>query len=630
MTTLITILAILGLIVIGYFVYKWLNREIREIHHLNLQKRGLVHIPAVPYTLNLGKMIKTLLNLTSREKEMQQAQNGLSNTYEIDGHSENGFTYLYGEEGHKKRQEALEKLKDSLKHPLLGRKRLEDHLDHVPKDIDSIHVPVGKHQLTQLSLEKPKQFSMSWTEEGGIFKRASEQFLTSWAATLETPEQATQQFWPTIAKYGLPYNLLILQKIDQEKLSSLQIDFQNDWTDEMTSLQQNEQLYAIDMRIFANFQPQKVHDFIRFTPSTFILLKQDKTSKSLEPFAIWVAGYQGADQKLYTPKDPTWLYALQAAKTSITVYGIWLGHVYHWHMVSAAMQMTRHNVLGEDHPISVLLAPQSNYLIEFDVVLLLLWKNIAPPTSFSTSRLFLELSDTFANGRQFFDDDPKTTLTNFGINKTDFTKEKPWDQFPVAGQLLEIWDAAEAYINTFVEHSYKDDQDVIHDADLQKWIKVSGDPYHGNVKGLPKMNSKKALKAVLTSLVFRITAHGCSRLNHAANPALTFTANYPPCLQNQTLPEIDKTIDTKTLLTYLPKTGTIGEMMKFYNTFSYSAPYEPFLPINGIDSDLFFPGGKSDPRNEALITFRGKVKTFIETFEEEAPQIHQWPMNIET
>jgi len=35
-----------------------------------------------------------------------------------------------------------------------------------------------------------------------------------------------------------------------------------------------------------------------------------------------------------------WLYALQAAKTSVTVYGIWLGHVYHWHLVTAAMQMT--------------------------------------------------------------------------------------------------------------------------------------------------------------------------------------------------------------------------------------------------------------------------------------------------
>ena len=38
--------------------------------------------------------------------------------------------------------------------------------------------------------------------------------------------------------------------------------------------------------------------------------------------------------------DSAWIWALLAAKTAITVWGIWIGHVYHWHIVTAAMQMT--------------------------------------------------------------------------------------------------------------------------------------------------------------------------------------------------------------------------------------------------------------------------------------------------
>ena len=53
--------------------------------------------------------------------------------------------------------------------------------------------------------------------------------------------------------------------------------------------------------------------------------------------------------------DKAWLYALQAAKTSITVWGIWLGHVYHWHIVTAAMQMTMYNHLPAGHPLWPLL-----------------------------------------------------------------------------------------------------------------------------------------------------------------------------------------------------------------------------------------------------------------------------------
>ncbi len=143
------------------------------------------------------------------------------------------------------------------------------------------------------------------------------------------------------------------------------------------------------------------------------------------------------------------------------------------------------------------------------------------------------------------------------------------------------------------------------------------------------MNSKQALCDVLTSLVYRITAHGTSRFD-TINPALTFVASFPPCLQDTTIPEPSTSIDTKSLLAFLPKTGSIGTFVNFLFIFAFTPPYTPFIPTGGVDADLFFAGSPDDPLNSALINYRQAVRGFIDTLDPEWKQHHQWPLNIET
>src|SRR5262249_20269437 len=250
-----------------------------------------------------------------------------------------------------------------------------------------------------------------------------------------------------------------------------------------------------------------------------------------------------------------------------------------------------------------------------------------PPTSIATGWQFLELMDLYAKPRQFFDDDPTTTLERLGLTQSDFTVSEPWDQYPIVGHLLAIWTATGRYVDTYVDPADLTDQDVQRDHEVQKWIAESGNEHEGNVRGLPAMDSKDALKRVLHSLVYRVTAHGTGRLNHTANPALTFVANFPPCLQDATIPDPTVSFDTQTLLRFLPKTGTIGSMVDFYFTFSFSTPYAPFVPIAGLETELFF----DDPiSNQALIELRRFIAGFIESFEPDTPQTWQWPLNIET
>jgi len=296
------------------------------------------------------------------------------------------------------------------------------------------------------------------------------------------------------------------------------------------------------------------------------------------------------------------------------------------------MQMTFLNNVPKNHPIYQLLRPQSDSLITFDTILLLLWSEIGPPTSISTASQFLKLINTFATDRTFFDDDPKTTLKNLGLDEADFTINEAWDQYPIVRQYLKFWQATEEYINTFVETTYPDDSAVASDGDLRNWMAESAKPGEGNIKGLPKMNSKEALTSVLTSLIYRISMHGSSRLSPTANPMLTFIANFPPCLQKSAIPEPSSEFDTKQLFEWLPKTGVIGKMITFYFIFVFSSPYKPFIPATGIESNLFFPNGLNDPRNQALVKYRQVVLYFIKAqyLPPNSPQIGQWPLNIET
>jgi hypothetical protein len=453
------------------------------------------------------------------------------------------------------------------------------------------------------------------------------------ANTLRDKDAATAQFWPNIAKFSLALNLIILENVSAARADRLSAELGNAWSDEMRALQTAGNLYVIDMTFFSRFPAGMVDGFPRFTPATLTFLKPE--AGSFVPFAIRVAGQNGDGLQHFVPTDPAWLYALQAAKASITVWGIWLGHVYHWHIVTAAMQMTMFQALGASHIVRQLLGRQSKYLIAFDQFLLLAW-GISPPTSVDTSTKFLQMMDAFAAGRPFAADDPKVTLATLGLRKENFTVHTDWDQYPVVRYLLAIWRASEKYVGTVIDTNYRSDDDVKNDANLQSWIKASADPAQGNVAGLLPMDTVAALQGVLTSLIYRVTAHGAARLNQAANPVLTFVANFPPCLQSVQIPRPDTDIDGARLLGYLPYTGTIGSMLTFLFTFSFSTPYESFIPLGGVDADLTFKGTGADVCNTALVQFRRDVEAIIDLWAADAnvqgvpAQIHQWALNIET
>lgn len=622
------IIGFVALLVAIILFIKTVIREVKKVRHLNLQKRGFSQMPAVPFILT--ETITTIIKLGQRAQENKMAKEGLNEIYTLDGKTRSAYTFMYDtsvvDAGKSERDALVNRLSNTDESVFLSQNSLNKSFDH------ATHLPeTNGILLNELFLEDPKQFDMSWTNWGALRSNSLPQ-RDVYASILTNPDAASEQFWPMIANHGLAYNLLFLQKVKEEHIDEIKAIFNSVWNEIEPALEANV-LYAIDLRIFSKWDASKVKNFDRWTPGSLILLEQNPISKKLTPIAVYVTAKNKLDAQLFTRKtatDSAWIFALMAARTSVTVYGIWLGHVYHWHIVSAPMQMTLFNeIRDEKHPLRQLLDPQSKSLIGFDAALLLLWKTIGPPTSFSSPDLFLELTNEFATGRNFFDDDPKNALKNLGLEESDFTVSKPWDQYQIVGDLLEIWEDSEKFAAKFVDETYVDDRAVFDDTPLQNWIKQSTNPAEGNVRGLPMMDSKESLKAVLSSLIYRVAAHGNSRQLNSLSAALSFVANYPPCLQDTRIPAPSETIDQKRLLRYLPNTGTIGEMMTFYFIFTYSVPYNPLIPLFGVHEDLYFDD-PNDPRNAALIEFRESIKTFIQNYDSEAPMIHQWPASIET
>jgi len=316
------------------------------IEPLPLRDFGLKNIPAVPLLLTFSEPLLTLFHLARRSLEVEPAKNSLSNTYTIGGQTASGCDFLFGRSSAEELARATRELERIVN---MGPDGIRGAIFRghaaTPNGTTS-----GDTALTALSLDKPEDFSISWTNYENVYQDA-QPVLGKFAATLTSLDAADAEFWPMIANCGTAYNLIILEAVTNSRRDSLRPIFGELWTEhQLDTVQSEGRLYVIDLSLFGYLQPQVVDGVERFTPATITLLEQDAATKQLKPIAVRVASGQQSQMYSRSRTPGAWLYALQAAKTSITVYGIWLGHVYHWHIVTAAMHMTMAHTLAAGRP----------------------------------------------------------------------------------------------------------------------------------------------------------------------------------------------------------------------------------------------------------------------------------------
>jgi len=600
-----------------------------EIKHIPVQSIGLYNLSAIPYLLSVSEPLHTMLRLGLKGQDILPVLSGLTRPVTINGITLPAFVFMFGATPSNTLSDAAAALLQALQTDPQGT------LSSILTGVGGVTITPTVDPLTQLSLESPEQFAMAWTSFAGIDK-LSEPYLPRFVSNLTDPDAATNDFWPMLADFSLGHNLLVLEKINGAKAVEVKELFGDAWhTEEMRTLSNKGLLYGIDMRLFDFLASSVPSPSGKYTHATFTVLKQDPQTKNLVPVAVWISGKNvAAPATVFTRANASpsaWIWALLAAKVSITVHAIFFRHVYLWHVSSATMQMTVNNALPPDHFVSRLLGPQSKYTIAFDEVMLLLWSAATPPASIATAPDFLRISNEFAKGRDYFDDDPKVAIRKLGLREEDFTRNAPWDVYVALRELLELYDATEEYVDACVDATYANDGAVASDHHLRRWLAACSAPDQGNIPGLKPLANRAALKRLLTSILYRIVAHGGPNMAFPTLLAHLFVANFPICLQRRDIPTPDTHIGIRELMTYLPNTGTIGQSAAFFYTFAFGKPYEPFIPQGAVTDNLFFPGGLLDARNRALVAYRNKVIQFINAraivpFDE----IHQWPLNVET
>ena len=191
-----------------------------KMPRLPLGELGFKYIPAVP--VDPGGVGDTLFKLAVRLKQREQPLQGLSKTFTIGGSTARAYNFLFGPEAAVEKQLAAhESLRGALsRDPSALVRILVGALNQQPEEATPGGVR-GGDDSTALALDDPKQWSMSWTTLPEVFTSALPH-LDEWAATVDVtqPDKATDAFFPTIARYGLAFNLILPKKVRDHEVGT--------------------------------------------------------------------------------------------------------------------------------------------------------------------------------------------------------------------------------------------------------------------------------------------------------------------------------------------------------------------------------------------------------------------------
>ena len=150
----------------------------------------------------------------------------------------------------------------------------------------------GPRRPTSWRSTEPDEFTLSWTTYQDVYKD-SQDLVAPFADTLtEQRRPRRSSFWPTIASFGLPYNLLVLAKVDAKRAAELASGVRRRLGGRGHGRPTGSRALVRDRHEHprvARAVSSALDGTVRFTPGTVTVLKQDPQSKALTPIAIKVS-----------------------------------------------------------------------------------------------------------------------------------------------------------------------------------------------------------------------------------------------------------------------------------------------------------------------------------------------------
>lgn len=118
---------------------------------------------------------------------------------------------------------------------------------------------------------------------------------------------------------------------------------------------------------------------------------------------------------------------------------------------------------------------------------------------------------------------PLQLLNWSGLNVTRFSKAQPYDQYPVAGLLLQVLNLTTAAAAGTLAPYYKSDAAVANDQAVQAWVQAMLTPTGANLRqinALNKVTTRRELYALTGYIVFISVAHAITNLQVPSMPSL--------------------------------------------------------------------------------------------------------------
>eukprot|EP00122_Pirum_gemmata_P016080 Pgem_evm1s15029 len=352
---------------------------------------------------------------------------------------------------------------------------------------------------------------------------------------------------------------------------------QNDHTD----------FYFLNTESLGYLPPRKAKDKYqdRYAVGAFTLMKHDKSKKILIPVAIkLIMDDNGSTlEKVYSranSAEGTWRLAMLAAKSSMTQWGILVGHVLTLHAVTSTMQTGLYNKLAPEHPLRQVLEPFSKYTLQFNYLFFTGQNNLGDWT-------FIQEDKEFTFERHL----PLIKIYNNTYARDSFTSLRPsqyYKQHGIKKDLIKdlgittlnkdhgFETTATKFARKIVNTLYSSDEEVRKDQQLKDFTqyirKVGnlGELVEG--QGDSDIDSKESLIQVLSTYFYLSIEHSTGRVKSMWGP---INAAIPCLSQNNFLkedPKKEQSLDD--IMNHMPDTGTLFTYAAFIRLFLDTAPFE--------------------------------------------------------
>ncbi|KAM3623784.1 uncharacterized protein V6R79_015472 [Siganus canaliculatus] len=246
-------------------------------------------------------------------------------------------------------------------------------------------------------------------------------------------------------------------------------------TDDMVNLQGGSSLeeemkrgniFLCDYKCLDGVEANTINDKKQYMAAPLVLL-QKTPDDQLMPIAIQLKQTPGADNPIFVPSDPEydWLLAkvyVRSAEFNVHQLNF---HLLRTHLLAEVFAVSLLRNLPMVHPLYKLLIPHTRYTLQINTLARLLL--------ISETGVFTRFAASGGEGATKLLQDSQASVTYSSLCIPDDITERGLKDVPnfyYRDDGLKLWKIIHRFVEGVLTHYYKNNDEVIKDTELQKWI----------------------------------------------------------------------------------------------------------------------------------------------------------------